>query len=282
MPQVGREEPLISVIVSVLNGVKTIERTIRSVLDQSYSQTELIVIDGGSTDGTVEVLAAHHDRIAYWESKPDRGICHAWNKAVEHAKGKWFYFLGADDYLWNRDVFEQIAPHLTSVAENTRIVYGQVAVVDRLGGVLEIAGRPWMQVRRRFLQEMAIPHQGIFHHRDLFLRQGFDETFAIAGDYELLLRELKEREAHFVDRVIVAGMQIGGMSSDPTRTLKALREMARARRMAEVGGIPYLWAWTYAKAWMRRTLAVLIGDGLARYLADVYRRLTGRSAIWTR
>lgn len=282
MPQLGRGEPLISVIVSVLNGVKTIDRTIHSVLGQSYSQAELIVIDGGSTDGTVDVLADHHGRIAYWESRPDRGIYHAWNKALQHAKGKWLYFLGADDYLWDRDVFEQIAPHLTSVAENTRIVYGQVAVVDELGGVLEIAGRPWMQVRRRFLQEMAIPHQGIFHHRDLFLLQGFDESFVIAGDYEFLLRELRNREAYFVDRVIVAGMQIGGMSSDPTRTLKALREMARARRKAEVGGIPYLWSWTYIKAWTRRTLARLIGDGLARCLADVYRRLTGRSAIWTR
>lgn len=275
-------EPLISVIVSVLNGARTIERCIRSVADQTYSRSELVIIDGGSTDGTSEILKASLDRIAYLESGPDRGICHAWNKALDHARGDWIYFLGADDYLWDQGVLEHMAPQLILAAPNVHVVYGRVAVVNEECQVLEMVGRPWEDVRRRFRQEMVIPHQGIFHHRDLFHCQRFDESFAITGDYEFLLRELGRGEARFVESVIVAGMQIGGISSSPTQTLKALQEMARARRKARVGGIPYLWSWTYMKAWMRRILTMLIGDGCSRYLTDLYRRATGRSPIWTR
>jgi glycosyltransferase involved in cell wall biosynthesis len=278
----NKEMPCISVIVSVLNGARTIERCIRSVAAQTHPRTELIIIDGGSTDGTVEILETYRGTLAYCESRPDRGVYHAWNKALDHVTGDWVYFLGADDYLWAPDVLERLVPHLRSAVPHVRIVYGRVAVVNEQCQLLEMAGRPWETVRRRFLQENVIPHQGVFHHRDLFLGCRFDESFTIVGDYEFLLRELKRGEAMFVDHVVVAGMQIGGLSSAPGGNLKALHEMARASRMHRASAIPYFWLWTYAKSWMRCLLTWLCGERASRFFADAYRRATRRSPIWTR
>ena len=80
--------PTITIVIAVFNGAKTLERAIESVARQTYPYKELIVMDGGSTDGTVEILKRYGATIKYWESKPDRGIYHAWNKALDHAEGE--------------------------------------------------------------------------------------------------------------------------------------------------------------------------------------------------
>src|SRR5665647_574950 len=105
-------EPLITIIVAVYNGAKTLQRCVDSVSDQTYLNKELIIIDGGSKDGTIDILMANNDKITYWQSEPDSGIYNAWNKALGHANGDWIYFLGSDDYLWKSNVFEEIIPHM--------------------------------------------------------------------------------------------------------------------------------------------------------------------------
>ena len=89
--------PLISVVTVSYNAVSTIEQTIISVLNQMYSNIEYIIIDGGSTDGTVDIIKRYDDKIAYWRSEPDRGIYDAMNKGILQAKGEWIYFIGASD-----------------------------------------------------------------------------------------------------------------------------------------------------------------------------------------
>ncbi len=89
--------PVVSVITSVYNGAEGIERTIRSILAQNYPGVEYIVVDGGSGDGTVEILKRYNDSIDYWVSARDKGIYDAWNKGVQLAKGEWIAFLGSGD-----------------------------------------------------------------------------------------------------------------------------------------------------------------------------------------
>ena len=89
--------PLISIIVAVFNGEKTIQQCIDSVAQQSYPYKELIIIDGGSTDRTVELIKANQDKVKYWISEPDGGIYHAWNKGLAQVSGEWVAFLGVDD-----------------------------------------------------------------------------------------------------------------------------------------------------------------------------------------
>lgn len=272
------QAPLISIIVAVYNGAGTISRCVESVVAQGYTRKELIVIDGGSNDGTLEILKRYASGITFLHSGRDRGISHAWNKGLAHARGKWICFIGADDYLWGEDVLERMAPFLRMADGKTRVVYGRVNVVSPNGTVIMAAGNAWN--RRRFQQVMCIHHQGVFHHHSLFdFHGGFDESYRIAGDYELLLRELKTREAEFVPGIIVAGAQHGGVSSDPDRSLRVLREIARARRQNNIRGLAPLLIWTYIKAIVRRGMVSLLGRAPSRHIANLYRRFTGRAAI---
>ena len=100
--------PLVTIITVVYNDVLHIEQTMLSVLNQSYPNIEYIVIDGGSTDGTVDVIKKYADRLAYWVSEPDGGIYPAMNKGVEHAKGEWVNFMNSGDAFADNDVLLDI------------------------------------------------------------------------------------------------------------------------------------------------------------------------------
>ena len=263
-------KPLISVIVAVYNGSKTLQRCIDSVSDQTYPDKELIIIDGGSTDGTVDLLVANNDKITYWQSEPDNGIYNAWNKALNHAKGDWIYFLGSDDYLWKRSVFEEIPSHLFKAeSENIRLVYGQVARVTKNDEICCIEGDSWDYTRRGIVEDgiCTFTHQGMFHHRSLFETYGkFDESFRIAGDYELLIRAFKEGGAAlFINGLVVAGMQTGGVTANCTKLVK---ETARARRNNQLRVITIPWLISYAWAICYPSLKYLIGDKNSRYLVN--------------
>ena len=91
--------PLISVITVSLNSADYLEQCIKSVLTQDCNDFEYVIIDGGSTDATVKIIQRYQDRLAYWHSKPDRGLAHAFNLGVEHSKGQWLLFLNSDDYF---------------------------------------------------------------------------------------------------------------------------------------------------------------------------------------
>ena len=116
--------PLISVVTVSYNAVSTIEQTIISVLNQMYSNIEYIIIDGGSTDGTVDIIKRYDDKIAYWRSEPDRGIYDAMNKGILQAKGEWIYFIGASDLLL-KNSFQTIF----SGKIDAEVIYGDITIV---------------------------------------------------------------------------------------------------------------------------------------------------------
>jgi len=280
---VPAESLRISIIVAVFNGVETVQQCIDSVATQTLSDIELIIIDGGSTDGTVDILKANGEKISYWESSPDRGIYHAWNKALAHVSGDWVLFLGADDYLWSDDALERAASHLGGAYPPYRVVYAQVAIINRQGELMYRVGEPWPAVKARFAQLMGIPHQGVIHHRSLFEEHGtFDESFRISGDYELLRRELRGADALFVPDLILAGMRQGGVSSSPQQSLLLLQESRRANRMHGDSQTGLRWWHSYIRVRARMLLWKLLGEQNARKILDAGRRLLGRPAHWTR
>lgn len=270
----------ISIIIAVRNGVDTLQRCIDSITEQIFPSWEIIVMDGDSDDGSISLLRANEQYITYWETKKDRGIYHAWNKSLGHAKGEWIIFLGADDYFKGRGVLDEIVRYLDeALKENVRIVYGMVDVVDKFQLSLGKYGKPWGDTKSSFMELMTIPHQGVFHHHSLFKLNGmFDEAYIIAGDYELMLRELKKGRAIFVP-LVVSGMQYGGISSNPEHALLALLEIKHAGRRHNVGNVRLRWNWVYFKAYIRCSIGSVIGLSRVKYLSNLYRMVTNRKPI---
>lgn len=274
---------LFSVVIAVYNGKSTLQQCLTSVFDQTYENIELIVIDGGSKDGTVDLIQTNDQRITYWISEPDSGIYNAWNKALVQAKGDWICFLGADDYLWDTRVLERMAAQLMLIPPDIRVAYGQIMLLNNIDTELYAVGEPWTTVKNKFKQTMCVPHPAVMHKRSLFMKHGnFDESFRIAGDYELLLRELKTKDAFFIDGLVVTAMRQGGVSTDPANTLLGLREV----RLAQIKnglGLPGLgWRAAVLRTYIRLLLWRFFGEKQARRLLDVGRQCMGLPAYWTK
>lgn len=259
--------PGISIVVATFNAGPILSRCIDSVLTQDHRPVDLVIIDGGSTDGTLERIRGYSDRIGHWESGPDDGVYDAWNKALPHIRGDWVCFLGADDRLAAPDALSRMAVHLTGNSEC--VVYGVTLIKDDRDELKGTMGMPWSETRPALNSRMALPNPSTFYHRNLFEQHGpFDPTFRIAGDYELLLRQLRDHDAVFVDTVVTI-MGAGGLSQDPRNWPRSLREAARARRM---NGLPATPDWRSFELYEASAYA-----GLCRLLGP---RLSGK--LWVR
>jgi len=264
----------ISVVIAVLNAEASLGGCLDSVIAQDYQNLQLVVIDGGSSDASVEVMRAREESISYWESGPDRSIYHAWNKGLARVEGDWVHFLGSDDRFASSDVLTRVAERLQRCNPETRVAYGQVAVVSEPGEVLEIIGRPWDEARCRMRIGMPIPFPGVFLHRSLFnIQAGFDELFQISGDYEFLLRELMDRPPLFLDNLVVTFMTPGGRSSSRENRLLRCVEDARARRLHGLFPYPAPWCWEFAKNCVYRILDNTLGTRAALLAQRAYRSL---------
>lgn len=277
-----KAKPLITIIVAVFNCAETLQQCIDSVVNQTCSRKELIIIDGGSTDGTVDLLKANHDKIDYYISEPDTGIYNAWNKGLSKASGEWICFLGADDFLWDQYVLERAGQKLNNLSLDLRIAYGRVMLLNESASPLYLVGVPWEKVRLRFKKTMCIPHQGVFHRRSLFDLHGvFDESFRIAGDYELLLRELDVGRAFYLTDII-SGMRQGGVSNNAENSLAILAEFRQVQRKHGQKLPNWIWLMALLRLYIRLIVWKVIGEKQARKVFDVYRKLLGLPSHWTR
>ncbi|CAN5671976.1 N/A [soil metagenome] len=265
-------------VVAVRDSVQALPRCLDSIIGQNDAEVDLVVIDGASTDGTVELLEARSGEIGSWVSEPDRGVYDAWNKALDHARGDWLCFLGSDDRFAEKDVLARMAPHLA--AKPARVVYGITQVMDEAGMPKGSMGIPWEEARPALDRRMSLPNPSTFFHRDLFRDHGrFDARFRIAGDYEFLLRELATQAAFFVPDVVVTIMGAGGLSQAPRNRPLSLREGARARRL---NGLPATPDWrsyeiyeAYWYAWMNRWFGEVGAERVWSRYQSVRRRLAG-------
>ncbi|HVU55840.1 MAG TPA: glycosyltransferase family 2 protein [Puia sp.] len=277
--------PRLSIITAVYNGREYLEQCIDSIRTQTYGNVEHIVIDGGSTDGTQEVLQQHGQQLAYWVSEPDRGIYHAWNKGLARATGEWIAFVGADDRLRDKHVLENMIEHLhRALQQNIRYVYGKIDLLSAGAGnnIIAVWGQPWEIAKKDILQHMTVTHCCAFHHRSLFDEYGsFNEQFRITGDYEFLLRAFVKGDNALFTGQVVAAMHAGGLSANIRSKLVIARENILARRL---NGLPprFHHRIQLLKARVAQTLATLIGRRGMNILSDTYRSLRGKDKLWSK
>jgi glycosyltransferase involved in cell wall biosynthesis len=178
--------PLLSIVTVVLNGAETLERAFKSVFDQGFGDLDYVVIDGGSTDGTLEIIRRYESRIGYWRSEPDDGLYDAMNKGVRAARGRWVLFLGADDVLVAR--LGEIASMLT---DERTIYYGDVYMPRRQ----QIYDGPFSAYKIMFAN---ICHQAIFYPRRVFELHRFDTRYRLWADHALNIACYGDKRLRFV------------------------------------------------------------------------------------
>ncbi len=219
--EINPVRPLVSIITIVLNGAQELRQTLDSVLQQTYELVEYIVIDGGSTDGTVEILKEYEPHLDYWTTEKDGGISDAFNKGIRKAGGEIVGLLNAGDW-YEPDTVQQVVAVFQS---------------DRNIGVICGSLQFWKGNRKEYLcrsvphlleREMSVTHPTCFVRRDLYAKVGpFSLDYKLAMDYEMLLR-LKKSGCRFVSlERVLANMQHNGVSEENWQA--ALRETHKAR-----------------------------------------------------
>lgn len=205
-----REQPLISIITPSFNHGQFLEQTIRSVVEQDYPNIEYIIIDGGSTDGSTDIIKRYEDHIAYWTSEPDRGISDAFNKGIKASSGDYIQFLNSDDWLIDASVVSRVAESIQK-HDFPLLLYGKTEIVDRKSGqTLCSMGRSFSL--KRFLLRVTIPHQALFTRRDYFNIYGyFDTSLRHSMDYDMIMRSVPDLSPVWLDYYI-AKMREGGIS----------------------------------------------------------------------
>lgn len=217
----------ISIIIATWNADKTLQKCLDSIIPQLTKTTELIIIDGESTDNTNAIIQRYANLISYSISEKDSGIYDAWNKGVKAAKGEWVMFVGADDILLPNAMSAYLFfLEKTKKQEDYDYICALNEHVDKNGKLLKIlGGEPVWSVYRK---NMNAAHVASLHSKkNLFESIGYyDINLKICSDYDLLLRKRNKLKWLFLP-VHIARMQVGGMSF----SIKAIKETYKIRRI---------------------------------------------------
>lgn len=216
--------PVVTVVTVALNAGDGLKATMESVFEQTYPTIEYIVIDGGSTDGSVEFIKSRSDRLAFWTSEGDRGIYDGMNKAIARACGGWVIFMNAGDGFASPTVIAEV---MEAVSEDTDFLYGDVEAMS---------GRGWVRVRARPLevmwQRISFSHQSLFARTELMKASPFNLTFDVIADYAFYFTHYCEGRRFQYAPLTVARIAPAGYSEKKLwrRTFERWRIVRRHRR----------------------------------------------------
>jgi len=184
-------QPLVSLITVCFNAAEVLESTLKSALNQTFQNFELVIIDGGSTDQTLNIANQFKDKIGYIVSEKDKGIYDAMNKGVKAAKGKWIYFLNAGDAFYSANVLSDIFEK--EIPNEVQLIYGRIETKNEPTGINYTAGKPVSIAD--FYNGYPICHQATFSKKELFDTLGYFNTkYKLAADTEWFYRVFKNHE----------------------------------------------------------------------------------------
>jgi glycosyltransferase involved in cell wall biosynthesis len=254
--------PSVSVITVVRNGASVITDCIDSVLAQRIDDLEYIIIDGASTDGTLEIIRGYGDAISVCISEPDHGLYDAMNKGLRLARGGYIHFLNADDRYVAPDTLCQLLPRLK---EDT-VCYGAMIYIEGDGRQRRL-GSPFSWERE--LVESHIPQPTLFVPARLYREVGeFDLQYSIAADYDMVLRLVRRFPVCFVDQPVTL-MMSGGISY-----LQTGRTFKEAAQVSIMHGRPAAAAYL---TYLRHMLIWQVARRVPVSFIEALRRMRGRT-----
>ena len=228
------DKPLISIITITYNAERTLEDTIQSVINQTYKNIEYIIIDGGSTDGTLDIIRKYENAIDFWLSEKDKGISDAFNKGIEQANGEIIGIINADDW-YEKNTIELVETFLIACPE-IDIVCGRMQYWEHNHKSFVFDSNPNL-----LSKEMTINHPTTFIKRKIYEKFGvFRLDFKYAMDYELLLRAFKGGATITAIPEILANMRLDGVSDVYWK-----QGFAEVRKAKIIHGHSVLNAWLY-------------------------------------
>ncbi|WP_321480092.1 glycosyltransferase family 2 protein [uncultured Bacteroides sp.] len=210
----------LSIITINYNNSKGLEKTIESIIKQTYLEYEYIIIDGGSTDNSINIIKKYANKIDYWISEPDKGIFNAMNKGIEQATGEYCNFMNSGDCFHTNDVFEKVVPLLNKDIVTGKYIFGNQP-------------HPWGAIATISMLDFVkggICHQSAFIRRDLFKDNCYDENFKIVSDSKFFIDALIFKNCSYTNvDIIIADFDASGISSISSE----LNEIERARILRE-------------------------------------------------
>lgn len=181
--------PLVSIITVNLNNVEGLKKTLQSVLEQTYKNIDWIIIDGGSSDGSCELIEHYSDSFSYWVSESDKGIYNAMNKGIRVAKGKYVQFLNSGDCFLDKNVLDDVF----SEEHDADILFTDCNLVED-GKVKEELRYPDVMSLREIL-DINFVHNGMFFKRELFDEEMYDESIKISADFKFNVKKVLENKS---------------------------------------------------------------------------------------
>jgi glycosyltransferase involved in cell wall biosynthesis len=214
-------KPLFSIITICYNEEKNIEKTCKSVSEQTHRNFEWIVIDGKSTDGTLDIIKKYKKNISSLISEKDKGIYNAMNKGIKKAKGKYLLFLNGGDYLENKNILQRVADHISKDREEMDIYYGDLLYENG-----EIVTYKYSKLDKKFFVKGTISHQATFISEKLFSKYGnYEEGYSISSDYDFWIKTIviNHVKTKYIP-LIISVFDLSGMSTDYKLAKKQIEE----------------------------------------------------------
>ncbi|OXB16110.1 glycosyltransferase family 2 protein [Flavobacterium reichenbachii] len=224
------EKPLVSIITVVFNNVRTLEQTINSVINQSYKNIEYIIIDGGSTDGSVDLIKKYESQISYWVSEPDKGIYYAMNKGLSVATGNLVSVLSSDD--WYESTSVEKAVNYYELNPEIDIIHGLLRFIGANDMPDLVTGH-----YNSFLTKGMIEHPTCFITKKIYDKVGFyNVLYKSAGDYEWMLRAKKLEAKFLFIPELLTNFRRGGISGS---YIGSLEELLIKKRFGVISNFKY-------------------------------------------